>query len=93
MALDTGIGASAKRREDVRFLTGKGRYTDDLNRPGQAYVHFLRSDVAHGRIRKHRHARRPRRCRACSRSSPRRTSRASAAFPAAGWSPTATASR
>ena len=36
MALDTGIGASAKRREDVRFLTGKGRYTDDLNRPGQA---------------------------------------------------------
>ena len=51
MALDTGIGASSKRREDVRFLTGKGRYTDDLNRPGQAYVHFLRSDVAHGRIR------------------------------------------
>jgi aerobic carbon-monoxide dehydrogenase large subunit len=50
MALDGGIGASAKRREDVRFLTGKGRYTDDLNRPGQAYVHFLRSDVAHGRI-------------------------------------------
>ena len=39
-----------KRREDVRFLTGKGRYTDDLNRPGQAHVHFLRSDVAHGRI-------------------------------------------
>jgi carbon-monoxide dehydrogenase large subunit len=51
MALDTGIGASAKRREDVRFLTGKGRFTDDLSRPGQAYVHFLRSDVAHGRIR------------------------------------------
>ena len=52
MALDTGIGSSSKRREDVRFLTGKGRYTDDLNRPGQAWVHFLRSDVAHGRIRK-----------------------------------------
>jgi carbon-monoxide dehydrogenase large subunit len=50
MAMDGGIGASSKRREDVRFLTGKGRYTDDLNRPGQAYVAFLRSDVAHGRI-------------------------------------------
>jgi carbon-monoxide dehydrogenase large subunit len=49
--MDGGIGASVKRREDVRFLTGKGRYTDDLNRPGQTYVHFLRSDVAHGRIR------------------------------------------
>ncbi len=47
---DGGIGASSKRREDVRFLTGKGRYTDDMNQPGQAHVHFLRSDVAHGRI-------------------------------------------
>ena len=45
-----GIGASSKRREDVRFLTGKGRYTDDINRPGQAYACFLRSDVAHGTI-------------------------------------------
>jgi aerobic carbon-monoxide dehydrogenase large subunit len=52
MPMDGGIGASTKRREDVRFLTGKGRYTDDLNRPGQAYVHFLRSDVAHGHLRK-----------------------------------------
>ena len=50
MPKDSGIGASSKRREDVRFLTGKGRYTDDINRPGQAYVHFLRSDVAHGKI-------------------------------------------
>ncbi len=46
-----GIGASTKRREDVRFLTGKGRYTDDINLRGQAYVHFLRSDVAHGKIK------------------------------------------
>ncbi len=46
----TGIGASSKRREDKRFLTGKGRYVDDMNRPGQAHVHFLRSDMAHGRI-------------------------------------------
>ena len=51
MPKDNGIGASSKRREDVRFLTGNGRYTDDINLPGQAHVHFVRSDVAHGRIR------------------------------------------
>ena len=50
MPKDGGIGASSKRREDVRFLTGAGNYTDDINVRGQAYVHFLRSDVAHGRI-------------------------------------------
>ncbi|MDK3020336.1 xanthine dehydrogenase family protein molybdopterin-binding subunit [Pseudodonghicola flavimaris] len=50
MPKDHGIGASTKRREDVRFLTGAGRYTDDINLRGQAYVHFLRSDMAHGRI-------------------------------------------
>ncbi|MBV0912003.1 xanthine dehydrogenase family protein molybdopterin-binding subunit [Anianabacter salinae] len=50
MPKDHGIGAASKRREDVRFLTGKGHYTDDIDVRGQAYVHFLRSDVAHGRI-------------------------------------------
>ncbi|MGY3436497.1 MULTISPECIES: xanthine dehydrogenase family protein molybdopterin-binding subunit [unclassified Marinovum] len=50
MPKDHGIGASPKRREDVRFLTGTGNYTDDYNVHGQAYVHFLRSDVAHGKI-------------------------------------------
>ncbi|SLN40862.1 Carbon monoxide dehydrogenase large chain [Roseivivax jejudonensis] len=50
MPKDHGIGASTKRREDVRFLTGTGNYTDDINVYGQAYVHFLRSDVAHGTI-------------------------------------------
>jgi len=50
MPKDSGIGASPKRREDVRFLTGNGNYTDDINAYGQAYVHFLRSDMAHGRI-------------------------------------------
>jgi len=50
MPKDSGIGASSKRREDVRFLTGKGRYMDDMNRPGQAYAYLLRSPVAHGRI-------------------------------------------
>ena len=50
MPKDTGIGASIKRREDVRFLTGDGNYTDDINVAGQAYVYFLRSSVAHGKI-------------------------------------------
>ena len=50
MPKDHGIGASPKRREDVRFLSGTGNYTDDINLRGQAYVYFLRSDVAHGRI-------------------------------------------
>ncbi len=51
MPKDFGIGASSKRREDLRFLTGKGHYTDDFNRPDQAHVAFIRSDVAHGRIK------------------------------------------
>lgn len=50
MPKDGGIGASTKRREDVRFLTGKGRYTDDINLTGQAYVVFVRSQIAHGTL-------------------------------------------
>ncbi|MEM9585303.1 MAG: xanthine dehydrogenase family protein molybdopterin-binding subunit [Pseudomonadota bacterium] len=50
MPKDGGIGASSKRREDLRFLTGKGKYTDDMNIHGQAYAYFIRSDVAHGTI-------------------------------------------
>ncbi|EPX78453.1 xanthine dehydrogenase family protein molybdopterin-binding subunit [Salipiger mucosus] len=50
MPKDHGIGAAPKRREDVRFLTGTGQYTDDINVYGQTYCHFLRSDVAHGKI-------------------------------------------
>ncbi len=50
MPKDHGIGAAPKRREDVRFLTGSGQYTDDINTYGQTYCVFLRSDVAHGTI-------------------------------------------
>jgi carbon-monoxide dehydrogenase large subunit len=50
MPKDGGIGDSTVRREDIRFLTGKGRYTADIDLRGQAYAVFLRSDVAHGRI-------------------------------------------
>ncbi|MGI9296445.1 MAG: xanthine dehydrogenase family protein molybdopterin-binding subunit [Gammaproteobacteria bacterium] len=46
-----GIGAAVRRREDLRFLTGKGKYTDDINRPNQAYAYILRSPLAHARIK------------------------------------------
>ena len=49
---DTGIGASVRRKEDFRFLTGKGRYTADLNRPGQAHAYFLRSPHAHAKVQR-----------------------------------------
>jgi carbon-monoxide dehydrogenase large subunit len=45
-----GIGAAVKRKEDPRFLSGRGQYTDDLNRPGQAYAVILRSPHPHARI-------------------------------------------
>ena len=50
MPKDHGIGASVKRREDIRFLTGTGHYTDDTALHGQTWAVFVRSNVAHGRI-------------------------------------------
>ncbi|MFP4126935.1 MAG: xanthine dehydrogenase family protein molybdopterin-binding subunit [Alphaproteobacteria bacterium] len=47
---EDGIGARVLRTEDKRFITGHGRYTDDINLPGQAYACFVRSPVAHARI-------------------------------------------
>jgi carbon-monoxide dehydrogenase large subunit len=47
----TGIGAAVRRKEDLRFVTGKGHYTADVNRPGQAFVQFVRSPHAHARIK------------------------------------------
>ena len=44
------IGQAVTRREDTRFLTGTGQYTDDINLPGQTYAYFLRSPYAHARI-------------------------------------------
>jgi carbon-monoxide dehydrogenase large subunit len=46
-----GIGASVRRKEDFRFVTGKGQYTGDINRPGQTTIHFVRSPHAHARIK------------------------------------------
>ena len=45
-----GIGASIKRKEDRRFLLGKGNYTDDITLPNQAYAVFVRSMYAHANI-------------------------------------------
>ena len=46
-----GIGASVRRKEDHRFLSGRGQYTDDMNRPGQTHAIIVRSDRPHARIR------------------------------------------
>ncbi len=45
-----GVGQSIRRVEDERFLTGRGRYTDDIATPGQAYLYVLRAPHAHAEI-------------------------------------------
>ena len=47
---DEGIGARVLRKEDRRFLRGKGRYTDDIVLAGQAHTGFVRSPHAHAKI-------------------------------------------
>ena len=46
-----GIGARVLRKEDKRFITGKGRYTDDFKMAGMHYAAFVRSPHAHAKIR------------------------------------------
>ena len=48
--MTTLIGLSVKRREDHRFLTGRGRYVDDLRLPGLLHAAIVRSPHAHARI-------------------------------------------
>ena len=62
-----GVGQPVLRKEDPTLLRGEGRYTDDLNLPGQAYAVMVRSRHAHG-ILQGIDVSRPRRCRACSPS-------------------------
>src|SRR6266581_125760 len=52
MATAKLLGASIKRREDPRFITGKGHYTDDLTLPGITYAAFVRSPHAFAGIKK-----------------------------------------
>jgi len=44
------VGKPVRRREDYRFLTGQGTYTDDINRPGQLHAYILRSPHANARL-------------------------------------------
>jgi len=46
-----GMGHSMKRKEDPRFLHGKGRYIDDIKLPGMLYLDIVRSPFAHARIK------------------------------------------
>ena len=48
---EQGVGASLPRKEDDRFLRGRGRYVGDIQLPGMREIAFLRSPVAHGIIR------------------------------------------
>src|SRR5713101_6827951 len=50
-ATDRLFGKSIKRREDPRFITGRGNYVDDLKLPGMTYAAFVRSPHAHARIK------------------------------------------
>jgi carbon-monoxide dehydrogenase large subunit len=47
---DTGVGASLRRKEDDRFLQGRGQYIADLRFAGMREVAFVRSPVAHARL-------------------------------------------
>src|SRR5438067_11906581 len=49
-AVSTGIGQPVRRREDLRLLRGAGRYSDDVNLPGEAYAVMVRSPHAHALI-------------------------------------------
>ena len=51
MAVSKMFGASIKRREDPRLITGKATYTDDMHRRGLAYAQIVRSPHAHARIK------------------------------------------
>ncbi|HLG80914.1 MAG TPA: xanthine dehydrogenase family protein molybdopterin-binding subunit [Bradyrhizobium sp.] len=46
-----GIGASVVRKEDKRFITGKGRYVDDIKLVGMTHAHFIRSPHAHAKVK------------------------------------------
>ncbi len=47
----TGVGARLLRKEDDRYLRGRGKFVGDIKLPGMKDVAFLRSPLAHARIR------------------------------------------
>src|SRR6202046_17432 len=50
IAAERYTGASIKRSEDPRILTGRGRYVDDIKLPGMLHAAFVRSPLAHGQV-------------------------------------------
>jgi carbon-monoxide dehydrogenase large subunit len=46
------VGKRIKRKEDLKLITGTGRYVDDIELPGMLYVAILRSTVSHARLKK-----------------------------------------
>ena len=48
--MSEGIGQRILRKEDGRFITGKGRYTDDIKQVGQTFAYFVRSPHAHAAV-------------------------------------------
>src|SRR5271167_1064122 len=46
-----GISQPVRRREDIRFVAGRGCFADDISVPGQVYTYFVRSKYAHGILR------------------------------------------
>ena len=67
-----GMGHSMKRKEDPRFIRGKGNYVDDVKLPGMLYLDIVRSPYAHAKIKNIDTAQGAGRCPACSPSSPAR---------------------
>src|SRR6267143_426654 len=51
MAVSSALGGAVRRREDPRLVTGAGQYTDDVRRPGSLHAVFVRSTLAHARLR------------------------------------------
>ena len=47
---EKGMGSSVLRKEDFRFITGRGKYTDDINHSNQLHAYFLRSPIAHANL-------------------------------------------
>jgi hypothetical protein len=52
MAALQGLGDARLRKEDARFIQGKGNYVDDIKLPGMVHMDIVRSSIAHGRIKK-----------------------------------------
>src|SRR5258707_15715443 len=46
-----GMGHPIKRKEDLRFIQGKGNYVDDVHLPDMVYGHIVRSPYAHARLK------------------------------------------